>query len=127
MKEKLKKLLNNAYVPYSNFRVACIVVMNDGQEFQGVNVENAAYGSTICAERSAILNAISNGYKKGDFVKLYLMASSGELVTPCFACRQVFVELLNKETKIICVYNDGEKEYTVADLCPYAFTAEDLK
>ncbi len=127
MKEKLTKLLNNSYVPYSNFHVGCIAVMNDGKEISGVNVENAAYGSTICAERSAIVSSISSGYKKGDFDKLYVMSSSGELTTPCFACRQVFVELLNSNTKIICIYNDGEKEFTVADLCPYAFTSEDLK
>ena len=64
MKDKLIKLLNNSYSPYSNFRVASIVVMNDGKEFSGVNVENASYGATICAERSAILSAISAGYKR---------------------------------------------------------------
>ena len=61
MKEKLIKLLNNSYSPYSKFRVSAIVVMKDNCEFSGVNVENAAYGSSICAERSAILAAISNG------------------------------------------------------------------
>jgi cytidine deaminase len=60
MREKLIELLNNSYSPYSNFRVAAILVCKDGREFNGVNVENAAYGSSICAERSAILSAISN-------------------------------------------------------------------
>ena len=67
MKEKLEKLLDNAYAPYSNFKIACIIITNDNQEFVGVNVENASYGATICAERSAVVNAISHGYKKGDF------------------------------------------------------------
>ena len=67
MYEKLLNLLNNSYCPYSNFRVSAIAIMNDLKEFSGVNVENASYGACICAERSAIVSAISNGYKKGDF------------------------------------------------------------
>ena len=67
MIEKLKTLAKNSYSPYSHFRVSTILVMKDGMEIPGVNVENAAYGSSICAERSAILSAISLGYKKGDF------------------------------------------------------------
>lgn len=86
MKEKLIKLLENSYSPYSHFRVAAIVVMQDGKEFNGVNVENASYGASICAERSAILSAISSGYKKGEF-----------------------------------------KIHTVAELCPYPFSEDNLK
>ena len=55
MKEKLLNLLNNSYSPYSTFKVAAILVTKDGQEFKGVNVENASYGATICAERSAFV------------------------------------------------------------------------
>ena len=80
MQEKLIKLLNNSYSPYSKFRVASIVVMKDGTEFSGVNVENASYGASICAERSAILSAISNGYKRYDFEKLYVLSSSFPLI-----------------------------------------------
>ena len=69
MKDKLKELLKNSYSPYSKFRVSSIVIMKDGTEFGGVNVENASYGATICAERNAILQAIAHGYKKGDFEK----------------------------------------------------------
>jgi cytidine deaminase len=127
MKEQLEKLLENSYSPYSHFKVAAIAVMKDGQEFGGVNVENAAYGSSICAERSAILCAISNGYTKGDFASIYVMSSSGEETTPCLACRQVFVELMDRDAKVICVSKHEQKVYTVADLCPYAFSAEDLK
>ena len=57
MEEKLKNLLEHAYAPYSKYRVSAIVVMKDNHEFYGVNVENASYGATICAERNAILNA----------------------------------------------------------------------
>ena len=98
MIEKLLKLANNSYSPYSHFRVATIVIMKDGKEFQGVNVENAAYGSSVCSERSAILSAISNGYKKGDFKELHCMcADSDKISTSCFACRQVISELFDKD------------------------------
>ena len=128
MKDKLKELLNNSYCPYSNFRVAAIVVMNDGCEFTGVNVENAAYGSSICAERSAILTAISNGYKKDDFKKLYVMCDNKKIGMPCFACRQVISEFFDNEDTIICMNPDGDTmNFKASDLCPYPFNSEDLK
>lgn len=79
MIEKLRELLKNSYSPYSNFAVSAIAVMKDGKEFNGTNVENASYGAGICAERSAILSAISNGYKKYDFKELNIMVSSGNI------------------------------------------------
>ena len=70
MIEKLISLHKNSYAPYSNFPVSAIVVMKDGKEFCGVNVENASYGAGICAERSAIVSAVSNGYKVGIIKKV---------------------------------------------------------
>lgn len=128
MREKLVKLLENSYSPYSNFKVASIVKMKDGREFYGVNVENSSYGASICAERSAIVNAISNGYKKYDFDILYIMVSGSRLSTSCFLCRQVISELFEDDKKIILMSKDGEeKEFTVKELCPYPFNEEDLK
>ena len=125
MKEELLNLLKNAYSPYYNFKVASVVVTKDGKHFGGVNVENAN-GTSICAERNAIANAVSNGYKKGDFDRLYIMLSKG-IGTPCFACRQVIIEFMNKEDKIITMDKDGnEKTYTVEELCPYPFSEENL-
>ena len=89
MKDKLLKLLENSYSPYSKFRVAAILVTKDGKEFNGVNVENASYGATICAERSAIVSAISDGYKKNDFEKLYVMCDNEKIGMCCMICRQV--------------------------------------
>lgn len=127
MKEKLQKLLENSYSPYSHFRVSSIAVMKDGKEFNGVNVENAAYGSSICAERSAILSAISSGYKRYDFKELYVMCDSEKIGTSCFACRQVISELFEKDSEIIFFSNVGEKlTLKVRDLCPYPFSDEDL-
>ena len=128
MIEKLMKLAENSYSPYSHFRVATIVVMKDGQEFVGVNVENSAYGSTICSERSAILSAISNGYTKGDFKEVNVMVSSGEIGAPCFVCRQMISELFEEDCIIRCYSTKGDyKEYTVKELCPYPFGEDDLK
>ena len=129
MKEKLLELANNSYSPYSNFRVATILVMKDGTEIKGVNVENAAYGSSICSERSAIVSAISQGYKKGDFKELHCMcADSNRISTSCFACRQVIVELFDKEDDLYFYANNGEyKKYKVKELCPYPFDEDDLK
>ena len=128
MKEKLVKLLDNSYSPYSHFRVAAILICKDGTEFKGVNVENAAYGSSICAERSAILSAVSNGYKKGDFKELYVMCDNDKIGMPCFQCRQVFAELFDKEMIVTCMNPKGETiSLPVKELCPYPFDEEDLK
>lgn len=128
MKDKLLELQKNSYAPYSNFHVSAIVVMNDGVEFRGVNVENASFGASICAERSAIVSAISAGYKKGDFKELNVMVSSGEVGMPCFICRQVISEFFDKDATVRCFATTGEyKEYTVEEICPYPFGSEDLK
>lgn len=128
MEENLKRLLKNSYSPYSGFKVASICLMKDGKSFGGVNVENASYGATICAERVAITTAIANGYKKGDFSKLYVMCDSERVSSSCFLCRQMISEFYDKESEVIFYSNDGDKEtYLVKDLCPYPFGSSDLK
>jgi len=123
MKEKLIKLLDNSYSPYSNFRVAAIAVMKDGREFCGVNVENASYGASVCAERSAILSAISNGYKRYDFDKLYIMCDNDKIGMSCFLCRMVISELFERDRKVIAMNPKGDIEiHTVEELCPYPFS-----
>ena len=127
MKEKLLKLLYNAYCPYSNFRVSAIIVMKDGTEISGVNVENASYGGTICAERNAITTAVSMGYKKGDFDRLYVMTSGKKISSCCFICRQVIVEFFDKNSLVTLMDMFGnEKTLTVEELCPYPFDEDDL-
>ncbi len=128
MQERLKELLKNSYSPYSNFKVAAIVVMKDGKEFNGVNVENASYGAAICAERSAIVSAISAGYRNGDFKELHVMVGSGKIGMPCFVCRQVISEMFDKNCNVYCYDTNGNVEkYTVEELCPYPFGNEDLE
>lgn len=127
MYESLKKLMNNSYAPYSKFKVAAIVEMKDGKFFGGVNVENANYTS-ICAERNAIATAVANGYKKGDFERIYVMLENGEIGWPCMACRQVILEFFERDKLIISVDKNGQMEsHTVAEMCPYPFSEEDLK
>ena len=127
MKEQLLNLLNNAYAPYSKFQVSAILETKDGKFIPGVNVENASYGATICAERNAITTAISMGYKKGDFKNIYVMVSGDKLSTPCFICRQVISEFFDKEGEIILVGKNGEeKRYKVSEMCPFPFDSEDL-
>lgn len=128
MKDELIKLAQNAYVPYSHYRVAAILIMNDGTKFKGVNVENASYGATICAERSAIVSAITAGYTKNDFKELHVMcADSNVISTCCFICRQVISEFFNKNANIYCYDNNGNiNTYKVSELCPFPFSEDDL-
>ncbi|MDD2518866.1 MAG: cytidine deaminase [Bacilli bacterium] len=127
MKEKLTKLLENAYAPYSNYQVAAAVVTNDGREFVGVNVENASYGGTICAERNAINSAIAAGYTKGDFKELYVMVASDKLAFPCNICRQVIVEFFDMDNKLILMTKNDTKNYLMKDIIVHPFSVEDLK
>lgn len=128
MKDKLLKLHKNCYAPYSNFPVSAIVVLDDGREFVGVNVEDASTRAGACAERVALFSAIAAGATKGDFKEINVMVSSGKIGTPCFVCRQMFGELLEKDDIIRCFATDGRyEEFTVSELCPYPFDSEDLK
>ena len=127
MEESLKRLLKNSYSPYSGFKVAAIALMKDGKSFGGVNVENASFGATVCAERVAINSAIASGYKKGDFDRLYVMVDSDKIISCCFMCRQVITEFFPKDAEIIEMGKNGKMEkHTVSELCPYPFDKSDL-
>ncbi len=126
MREKLKKLLNNSYAKYSHFCVSCICVMNDGMEISGVNVENASYGATICAERNAITTAIALGYQKGDFKEIHIMADSDKLAMPCFMCRQVINEFFHLDTPVYVYSNNEMQCFKVSELCPHPFGEDNL-
>jgi len=128
MIEKLLELQKNSYVPISSFPVSSIVVTKDNNTFYGVNVEDASTRAGTCAERNAIYNAVTNGYKQGDFKELHVMVSSGKIGTPCFVCRQLISEFFEEDAKIYCYSTKGEiKEYKVKELCPYPFGEDDLK
>ena len=127
MVEKLKNLLDNAYAPISNYKVAAIVVTKDKRYYKGVNVEDASLRAGTCAERNAIFAAITDGIKKGMIESIHLMVSSGKIGKPCFVCRQMIVEMCNKDTIVRCYSTNGDfEEYKVSDLCPYPFDEDDL-
>ena len=126
MREILEEELLNSYAPYSKYNVSAICVMNDGKLIGGVNIENASYGATICAERVAIFKAISMGYKKGDFKELHIMVNSDKIGTPCFICRQVFTEFFERDMKVYMYSNSDMMEKTVEELCPYPFDESNL-
>lgn len=127
MYKELKGIIDNSYTKYSNYKVACIVKMKDGAIFKGVNVENPSFKDGLCAEQVAIGTAIADGYTKGDFENIYLLGSSNHSITPCFLCRQLLVELFEKDKLVITYDSEGkEKKYKVSDLCPHTFSEEDL-
>ena len=126
MREKLEKLLDNAYAPYSNMHFACIVETENGNFYEGVNVENASYGGTICAERNAINNAVSHGER--EFKALYLMTSSDEICYPCNLCKQTVLEFCDKDVLFNIMTKNGKMEVlTYESLMTKVFTKEDLK
>lgn len=116
----------NAYAPYSNFKVGASILTEDGTIYTGCNVENASFGATNCAERTAIFKAVSEGHRKIKAVAV--VGSDDEYTYPCGICRQVMVEFAHEDFKIIIVKNVNE--YIVKDIneiLPGAFTIENLK
>lgn len=113
---------HRAYAPYSNFKVGAAVQSESGDIFPGVNVENASYGLSICAERSAVVSAVSQGHQK-----LQVIAVAAQpLASPCGACRQFLTEL-NSSMKVILVDPEASHrttEVALNDLLPMAFRFE---
>ena len=127
MFERLKGIIDNSYSNKSDFKVACIVEMKDGKTFEGVNVENPSFKDGLCAEQVAIGTAVAHGYTKNDFEKIYLLGSNAYPITPCFLCRQLIVEFIEMDKKVITYSNDGkEKVYKISELCPHTFSERDL-
>ena len=126
MKEKLLELIKNSYAPYSKLHFACIVETEDGSLFNGVNIENASFGGTICAERNAINNAISNGHKK--FKVLYLMTDNEDICYPCNICKQTFLEFFDDKVLFNFMTTNGKMEVlTYKEVMNKIFSKEDLK
>ncbi len=115
--------------PYSHFRVGAIVMTKDGKYHRGFNIENSAYGDSMCAERVALFHTYAQGYTIDDIVSLSLITDSDHVGTPCGSCRQVMSELMNMHCPVHIFNNDLSKQLdtSVADLLPYAFSEEDLK
>ena len=112
----------NAHAPYSNYHVGAALLLADGTVFKGCNVENASYGLTNCAERTAIFSAVAAGKKT--FKAIAVVAGSQPVPYPCGACRQVMAEFLGPDAPVYIASRDDLadiQETTVGELLPHSF------
>lgn len=121
--ERANEVRRHAYVPYSNYPVGAALRTKSGRVYTGVNVENAAYPTTMCAERTAVFKAVSEGEREFDAIAV--VTDNGG--SPCGACRQVLAEF-GLDTIVLIANGEGTlvEETTVKDLLPGAFTPEYL-
>ena len=131
MKKEYQELLKaannaklNAYAPYSNFNVGAAVLTDDGKIFSGCNIENSSYGLTICAERTAIFNAVANGTSK--FKAIAITSDNSDIIPPCGACRQVLFELAGDIDVIMSGGSKRTKIVRLKKLLPFPFTGNNL-
>lgn len=112
-----------AYAPYSHYHVGACLLASSGKFYDGCNVENAAYGSSICAERTALVKAVSEGERH--FETVAVVTENGG--SPCGSCRQMMAEF-GLDLKVLLINRDGQvvSETTLRDLLPDAFTPEKL-
>jgi cytidine deaminase len=118
---------NRAYVPYSHFQVGAALLDQDGRIHYGCNVENAAYGPTNCAERTALFRAVADGCQPGTFQAIAVIGDTNGPIAPCGVCRQVLLELCGPDMPIVMGNLQGDRAVmTVGELLPGAFSAADL-
>lgn len=126
--EKLLELAldarKNAYVPYSGYAVGAALLAEDGRVFTGCNVENAAYGNTLCAERTALVKAISEGCRK--FTRLAVVGNSTDYCWPCGACRQMLYEFAPDLEVLVARKDHQFVKFPLRALLPHGFGPESL-
>ena len=131
MQERLvaaaREAATRAYAPYSHFSVGAALLGEDGHIYVGCNVENASYGATNCAERSALFAAVSWGVRREQIEALAIVSDGRRIGMPCGICRQVFSELLDEKTPVILSNGEQTITLTAGELLPYRFSAEDLQ
>ena len=128
--ELAKDAMTHAYAPYSGFKVGAALLCADGTVYCGCNIENAAYGPTNCAERTAVFKAVSEG--KRDFAAIAICGGKNGKITdfcpPCGVCRQVLREFCREDFVIYLAGPEGAyKTLTLGDLLPFGFGGEQLK
>ena len=115
-----------AYVPYSKFSVGAALLTKDGKVYRGCNVENASYGLTNCAERTALFKAVSEGDKQ--FSAIAIVGDTDGPISPCGACRQVLAEFCDDHTQIILANLKGDFVITnINEILPGYFSSKDLQ
>jgi len=117
----------HAWCPHSQFPVGAALLTAQGEIVRGCNVENASFGLTNCAERSALFSAISQGHAPGSFLAMAVYAPGVPVISPCGACRQVMLELMAADTPVLCRGHDESQDrlWSVAQLLPGAFSFPD--
>ena len=122
-------MLERAYVPYSQFPVGAALRCKDGSVFTGCNIENAAYGPSNCAERTAFFTAVSQGER--EFAAIAIVGGKEDwdsFCAPCGVCRQVMAEFCPSDFRILLGRSDGQvREFTLAELLPQRFGPENLQ
>lgn len=122
--QKAKEARDKAYAPYSEFRVGAALEAKDGTVFTGCNIENASYGATCCAERTALVKAVSEGVK--EFRRIAIFAGTNDPCPPCGICRQVLYEFA-PDIEVIMTGTEGKTDVSkLTDLMPNAFHSEKL-
>lgn len=126
--EKAKRAQENAYAPYSLYQVGAALLTQKGNIYLGCNVENASFGATNCAERSALFSAIASGER--DFEAIAVVGGHAglcdESILPCGICCQVLSEFCNHDFPIVLVKGDSYRVLTLGELFPHAFSSENL-
>lgn len=127
MKELISAALEarkNSYSPYSGYSVGAAVLCKDGSIFTGCNIENASYGATMCAERTALFTAVANGHRA--FEAIAIVGGKGnepDLPHPCGICRQVLSEFCGRDFRVIVARSTHDfEEHTLGSLLPYSFS-----
>ena len=128
MKKRLDELLKNAYGKYSDVQVSAIIIDKNGNKYEGVNVENAAFPSSICAERNAIFHAVSKGMKPGDLKEVHITSSlKNKNLYPCGACMQVIQEFMPVDGKLSMYHKDEMKTHSLKEISPFGVNPESFE
>jgi len=112
--------LKNAHAPYSGFAVGAALLDSQGKIYSGCNIENASLGLSVCAERTAIFKAVSEGARS--FLGIAIATRASELTPPCGACRQVLREFASDLAVVLVNHNGDTEQHSLSELMPFAFT-----
>ena len=116
--------MENAYAPYSKFKVGAALLCDDGEIYTGCNIENASFTPSNCAERTAIFSAVNEGKHNFKAIAIVggMLGKADSVCPPCGVCRQVLAEFCDEDLKIYLGRSDGYDEYTLGELLPLGFT-----
>lgn len=119
-----KEAMKSAYAPYSHFSVGAAVETDDGEVYCGCNIENSSYGATICAERTAISKAVSEGYRR--ITRIAICDSNNSFAWPCGICRQVMSEFAVEDFYVILEDSGKLSNFFLKELLPNSFSGKDM-